>query len=160
MSTRVTPAITLQRETLTVALIAEAAPLLEAHWEEIAHFKDVPLNPDYDLYLKMEVLGVVRVFTMRDAGRLTGYIVYLVRPALHYQQSVQATQDILYLNPALRGHMLGARMLQWCDEQLAAEGVDFVHQHVKVAHDFGVLLKRLGYEHVEQLWTRRLERRA
>ena len=32
-----------------------------------------------------------------------------------------------------------------------------VSQHVKLAHDFGPLLKRLGYEHVEHVWQRRLD---
>ncbi len=54
--------------------------------------------------------------------------------------------------------MLGARFIQWCDEQLTAEAVQVVYQHVKLAYDFGSLLTRLGYEPIETVWGRRLDR--
>jgi lysylphosphatidylglycerol synthetase-like protein (DUF2156 family) len=58
----------------------------------------------------------------------------------------------------LRGHALGAAFIDWCDQQLRAEGVQVVSHHVKLAHDFGPTLARLGYEHVEAMWQRRLDR--
>jgi hypothetical protein len=49
------------------------------------------------------------------------------------------------------------RLIEHADAQLAAEGVQVVFQHVKTAHNFGPLLERLGYEHVENVYAKRLK---
>lgn len=151
-----TPTLTLQRETAD-AFIADAAPLLEAHFQEIAHYPDIKLNPDYDVYRQMEAMGALRVFTLRDEGVLRGYAIFLVRANVHYSDSLQAVQDVLFLEAPLRKQALGARMIEWCDEQLRRESVQVVHHHVKLAFNFGPLLERLGYEPVEMIYSRRLD---
>lgn len=147
-------------EPVTEALIDEAMPLLEAHWREIAHYLDIPLQVDRAAYVQMAHGGHLRAYMFRDDGALRGYAVYMVRQNIHYMGSKQAVQDILYLAPDLRGQALGAAFINWCDEQLAAEGVQVVHHHVKLAHDFGPTLAQLGYEAVETIWSRRLDREA
>jgi len=152
-----TPTLTLQRETAD-QFIADAAPLLDAHFAEIAHYPDIKLNPQFDLYRTLDQMGNLRVFTLRERGVLRGYAIFMVRENMHYGDSLQAVQDVLYLDPPLRKQMLGARLIQWCDEELKREGVQVVYQHVKKAFNFGPLLARLGYEEVEAVWARRLDR--
>jgi GNAT superfamily N-acetyltransferase len=148
---------TFQREKATFDLFEELLPLLEAHYLEIAHFQDIPLEPDFDRYVKLDENGVLRVFTARDeAGKLVGYSVYLVSFNLHYRSSLQAIQDILYISPDRRG--FGRKFIAWCDDQLRAEGVQATYHHVKSAHDFGPLLARMGYECVDHIYARRLDR--
>ncbi len=131
-------------------------PLLEKHYKEIAHYSDIELDPDYDAYVKMESMGAVRVFTARDdAGILVGYAIFFVRYNIHYKKSLQAHQDILFVDPARRG--IGAKLIQWSDEQLRAEGVQAVYHHVKSAHNFGPLLERIGYQLVDLIYARRLD---
>lgn len=132
----------------------EIYPLFEKHWDEISHFKDIPLEPDYDLYVKMDGLGMVRVYTARENGVLIGYSVYLIRPNLHYKSSLQANQDVIYIRPERRG--FGSKFIAWCDEKLREEKVQIVTHHVKEAHDFSPVLKRMGYELVDKLYCRRL----
>jgi len=144
------------REIATPELFRELMPLLEKHYEEIAHHKDVPLDPDWQQYEKLEQINALRVFTARDAdGRLVGYAVYFVRHNIHYRSSLQALQDILFIDPAVRG--FGAKFILWCDKQLAAEGVHITYHHVKAAHNFGPMLERLGYNLVDLIFTKRLE---
>lgn len=134
-------------------IIEEIEPLLHKHYEEIAHFKTIPLDPDYDQYLQLEELGVIRLFTARtDDGLLVGYAVFFVRANLHYKSSLQAAQDIIFIDPAHRG--TGAKFILWCDEQLKAEGVQAVYHHVKKAHNFGPMLERFGYELVDLIYGR------
>jgi len=133
----------------------EAMPLLEKHWKEIAHFKDIPLDPDFDQYLKIEQLGMLRVFTAReDSGTLIGYAVFFVRANPHYKSSIQANQDILFIDPAHRG--TGGKFILWCDNQLKAEGIEVVMHHIKAAHNFGKLLERFSYELVDLIYAKRL----
>lgn len=166
--------ITFQVEALTPEVWDEALPLLHAHWREIARYHDIPLDPDLQTYANMAAIGALRLFTVRHAqfsekdladafetplqvrGRLAGYGLYFVRCAPHYRGSLQAVQDVLYLDPAIRG-ATGYRFIKWCDEQLREEGVQVVYQHVKVTHNFGPMLQRLGYEHVEGIYARRLD---
>lgn len=138
----------------------EALPLLGTHWAEIAHFKDIPLNPDWDIYLKAEAGGMLRAFSIRleATKELVGYVVFFVRPNAHYRDSLQAVQDILYVHPDHRKGFLALEFLDFCDDELRAQGVQCVYHHVKDAHQaLGVVLKRLSYEQVETVWVRRLD---
>lgn len=135
----------------------EMIPLLEKHWEEIAHYKDIKLEPDFDLYFKMEDMGILRVFTAReDDGDLIGYCVFFVKHNMHYKSSLNALQDVLFIRPDKRG-MFAPKFILWCDRQLKADGVQLVCQHLKAAHDFSPLLERLGYEFMDKIYVKRLD---
>lgn len=148
---------TLQRESFT-AIWPEMKPLAEAHWREIAHYQDIPLDPDHQVYDAATASGNVVFFTVRDEdGRMVGYAGYFVRANIHYRGSKQAVQDVLFLLTEYRRSRIGMALIAYCDDQLRADGVQVVYQHVKVAHNFGPLLERIGYEHVEHIYARRLD---
>lgn len=137
-------------------LFAEMKPLLEKHYHEISHFKDIEFDPDWEQYALNEINGNLRAFTARDENKkLIGYSIYFVRNNLHYRKSKQAVQDVLYIDPDHRG--TGGKFILWCDEQLRSENVQVVYHHVKVAHDFGKLLEKFGYEFVDKIYARRLD---
>lgn len=137
----------------------EIEPLLYAHFLEIAHFQDIPLDPDWTTYEALEQAGALRIFTVRDEYRaLIGYAVFAVHRNPHYRGSLQATQDILFLDKPWRGRTIGYRFLAWCDDQLRDEGVQVVRHHFKVAHDLGPIFARLGYEDEDRIVVKRLDR--
>lgn len=134
----------------------EMIPLLEKHWEEIAHYKDIHLNVDVDRYQAIQDQDMLRIYTARDEqGNLLGYAVYILSHNLHYKQMYQANQDVLFMNPQHRG--LGGKLILYCDEQLSLEGVQVVYHHVKKYFNFGPMLEKLGYEHIEYIYARRLD---
>lgn len=140
-------------------VIGDIQPLLRKHWREIAHYPDIELDPDYPRYLAMEAAGVLRIFTARTSGRLAAYAIFGLSPALHYKGSLQATCDILFVDPELRrGLGVAGLFLAHCDSQLAAEGAQVVFQRTKARHNFGNLLEALGYELVDLVHARRLDR--
>lgn len=132
----------------------EALPLVHKHYEEIAHFKDIPLDPDIILYQQFEESGLIRVFTIRKMGILIGYSLYFFRPNPHYKMSLQAVQDVIFIEKEHRG--IGSKFIAWCDEKLHSEGVQVVYHHVKVQHNFGPLLERQGYELIDLVYGKRL----
>lgn len=148
---------TFARESIR-GLWPELWPLLFAHWEEIATWSDIPMDPDREAYEAIEDAGLLRLYTARNAQGLVGYAAYVVRTHLHYRGSVQAVQDVVYLRPEYRQGRIGQKLLEAADADLASEGVQVVFQHVKLAHNFGPLLERLGYEHLENVYARRLDR--
>ena len=137
----------------------EAVPLMQKHWEEIAKYKDIPLDPDPVIYAAAESSGFLRCFTVRDpGGKLVGYAVYMVRHAPHYRGSLQAIEDVIFLDPSVRGKMVGIRFIDWCDRQLRGEGVQVTYHHVKKDHAaLGRILEHLGYELSDLVYARRLD---
>ena len=143
------------RETLASCL-EEAKPLLLEHWKEIAQYDDISLDPDYERYYTLEQNGLLRVFTARsEEGNIIGYAVFFVNTNAHYKQSLQASQDIIFIHPNHRG--TGGRFILWCDEQLRSEGVQVVFHHLKAAHNFGPMLERFGYELIDLIYGKRLD---
>lgn len=148
---------TFSRELLTDKLIAEFMPLLQEHYLEIAHYQDIELDPDWNAYMAMQANGAVRIFTARSAetGELIGYNCYFVRYNPHYRKSLQASNDVIFISKKHRG--FGSAFIDWCDEQLRAEGVQVAYHHVKFAHDWSALLERKGYVKQDKIMSRRLD---
>jgi hypothetical protein len=138
----------------THEIFQEAIPLLNLHYEEIAHFKDIKLEPDFEAYQKLEESGALRTFTARDqSDQLVGYAVFFIRHNIHYKSSLQAHQDIIFIHPKQRG--FGHAFIAWCDEELRKERVEAVYHHVKAAHNFGPMLEKMGYQLVDLIYARR-----
>ena len=132
--------------------------LLERHWREIAHYQDIELNVDWSVYEQAEALGKLRIFTARVDDELVGYAVFFVNHNPHYKDSLQAVQDILFLAPEHRKGRIGFGLLAFADMQLAGEGVQATYHHSKAAHNIGPLLERMGYELVDVIYAKRLDR--
>lgn len=143
-------------EEFSPTLLGEMLPMLAAHWQEVAHFKDIPLDPDLAMYMRMQESGTMRTFTVRRMSELCGYAVFFLKHNAHYKTSLQAVQDIVYLDPSIRGRQ-GLKFLKFCDEALRADNVQAVYHHVKAAHNFGLVLQRMGYELVDLIYARRLD---
>lgn len=136
------------------AVWPEIYPLFEKHWEEIGEYKDIPLNPDFEAYKKLDEIGMMRVYTAREDGVLVGYCVFFVNPNLHYKNTTQALQDVMFIKKERRG--FGKKFMEWSDEQLRGEGVDVIHRYMSTDNNFGVLLERIGYEFKALIYSRRL----
>ena len=90
--------VTFRRENVK-GVWPEIRPLFDRHWAEIAHDKTIPLDPDYDLYLKADEGGMLRVYTAREGATLIGYCVFFVRANPHYKSTIYAVQDIIFIVP-------------------------------------------------------------
>jgi len=146
---------TFARETLTTELVDELLPLLRAHYLEIAHYQDIELDPDWDAYAVVQQNNALRVFTARQDGKLVGYCAFFLRKNMHYRKSLQAVNDVIFISKDRRG--FGSAFIDWCDEQLKAEGVQVVYHHIKFAHDWSPLLERKGNVQQDKIMSRRLD---
>ena len=135
----------------------EAGPLLHAHWEAIALNKYfIKLNPDWNRYEELERLGVLQVFTARHEGRLVGYFVMLVVPHLHYMDHLFAHNDIIYIDPEHRKGFAAMKLIKFAEEELKKMGVSVMMVNIKRHKPFDALLARMGYNHVENIYAKRL----
>lgn len=145
------------REKYSQKLIEEMIPLWKAHDKEVPGIGGIALDPDLSAYEKMDVAGILRIFTVRDTpGSLHGYQVMMVSLHPHSRKSLQAVQDILYICPEARKGLEGYLFIKWCCEQLKEEGVQVVHQYISAKNDFGKMLERAGYHLEDFSYARRL----
>lgn len=135
--------------------------LRKEHWPEVGHYKDIPIEMDWDKYAKLEQLEKLLCFTIREPINeafsetfILGYAFFLVDKHLHYKNTLVASQDILYVRKPYRG--IGKHFLAWCDVQLKDMGVVTVTHHLKPWFEYGDLFKNLGYEKAETILARRL----
>lgn len=149
--------LTYQRETLSQAR-PDGEPLLLRHWQEIAHYLDIPYAPRWDGYENLERAGILRIFTARLDGQLVGYCVFTVAHSMHYATSLEASEDVLFVAPEQRKGRVGIKLIEFSDTVLKLEGVQLVRRHVKFAHDFGPLLERLRYEPIDRIYGKRLDK--
>lgn len=133
--------------------IREARPLFEAHWREVGNDRHrVPLHVDYARYAQMERDGGLAAWTARDdEGVLVGYNVFFVHRHPHYASTVYAQNDVIYLDPDRRLGSAGVRLIKTALDGLKLMGVQKVLFHVKLGHDFGPVLERLGLRPVETI---------
>lgn len=139
----------------------ELMALATAHYAEVTPWPDLLLNPCREAYRQLEVGGGLRLFVAREdeSGKAVGYASFVVSRSLHHD-SLQAYHDALYLVPHHRQGGAGLRLIDHAGRCLAAEGVQVVYQHAKTNHDHGPVLRRLGYEPIETVWAKRLDRGA
>lgn len=135
--------------------------LREEHWPEVGHYKDIPIDMDWKRYFALQEMGKLRCYVVRSVlneemktFELVGYAFYLVDHHLHYRKTLVAGQDILYIKKQFRG--FGRHFLSWCDAELKKEGVVTVTHHIKPYFDWSPMAVELGYEHAEQIYSRRL----
>jgi GNAT superfamily N-acetyltransferase len=152
--------ITFQVERLT-DILGEIQPLIEAHWQEIALYKDqFPLNPNYEKYRMLDAGGMIHTVTARKDGELAGYYISFVMPHLHYQDCLVALNDILFLKSDYRRGRVGMKMISFAEQELSKLGVHRMMIHVKTQHDFSPLLLGMGFVESEKTFEKLLIRRA
>ena len=145
-----------QQEFLSSVYI-EIQALIQLHWEQIALNQDeIKLNPDWDQYEAAEAQGVLKVFTARDDGVLVGYFVVLAQRSMHYKDHIFAYNDVLFLHPDYRKGLAGMKLLKVAEKFLKQDGVSLLIVNTKVHKPFDALLERMGYTHIENNFSKRL----
>jgi GNAT superfamily N-acetyltransferase len=141
--------------------LEEVKPILPLHWEELALDKDeVPLDPQYDLYLQRDAAGQVMTVALRDAGVLVGYFVGFVAPGLHYKTCLTLTMDIFYVHPDHRGQAGGVMLFKAVEAEARRRGVQRMFVGSKCHKDASFLFQFLGYREVERYYEMWLGERA
>lgn len=158
--------LTLAWGSIDEGLVDGLEDLFALHWEEIEieHAK-VPLAVDWSGYRSLERGGSLRAAYLRLAGRLIGYNVFFVQPVLHHKLTTWAVNDVIYIDPAHRKGYAGAKLIRWCEKELAAQGVKVIFYSVKITGRLGSkhhrgsvgdLLVKLGYAPVEAAFAKYL----
>lgn len=134
---RTDAAISFLREPLANILESGVEALLLAHWQEVAHDRDViALRPDWRRYLADEEAGNFIAYTLRRGAHLIGYNAFFLGRNHHYMDHVFAVNDVIYLRPEERGAD-GLRMIILAEKEIKALGVSKIFYHIKADHALG-----------------------
>jgi GNAT superfamily N-acetyltransferase len=139
-------------ENLTERL-EDLKPFFPLHWEELAlNQKQVPLDPQYDVYLAKDAAGEMMLVTLRRDGEIVGYFVGFVGPGLHYRTCLTLTMDIFYVVPEHRGDGGGFVLFKAVEAEARRRGVQRMFVGSKLHKDASFLFQKLGYEEVERFY--------
>jgi GNAT superfamily N-acetyltransferase len=146
--------LTAQVESVTERL-EEVKPFLQLHWKELALNQDqVPLDPQYEMYLRRDALGEALLVTLRDQGKLAGYFVGFIAPGLHYRTCLTLTMDIFYVLPEFRARGGGTRLFRAVEQEARRRGVQRMFVGSKLHKDASALFERLRYTPVEMYYSK------
>jgi len=133
----------------------ELEPVFPIHWEELALFKDkMPLDPCWESFAAYESTGKLLFVTLRERGRLAGYFVGIVAPALHYHGTLTAKMDLLYVVPEHRGNDGGNILLDAVMAELKRRGVQLVWMGSKNHKPIEGLFESRGFTHEESYFAK------
>lgn len=133
----------------------ELQPHWNAHWEEVAVNKDkFGLDIDFEAYADYERRGCLHVVVARDAGKVIGYHLSIVRPHLHYKQTLNAFTDVYYIAPPYRKGSVGIKLFREVEKTLKARGVVKMFTGTKLSLDRGRIFEHLGWSETERLYTK------
>jgi GNAT superfamily N-acetyltransferase len=144
------------RETLT-KVRKEIEYLIHKNWEETSVYKDtLALDPDWDTYEAAEKTGMLGIYTAREQEKLVGYLVVIANNHMHYKGHIFASNDILYLDPDYRKGFTGIKLIKFVEEDLKKMGVSVFNINTTPLRPFGNLLERLGFNLIEQIYSKKL----
>ena len=115
-----------------------------------------PYAPDWDTYFSYDRAGSCAVWTARTVpnGVLVGYIIWLTTRGLHCADTTFANADLVYLAPDYREGLTGYKLLRGGIAAIKPH-VDLVRIETNLLYEqgrMGILLKRLGFRHIGEVW--------
>ncbi len=133
----------------------ELKVLLPLHYRELALNQDeVPLDPQYEVYIERERQGGLLFVSLRDAGEIIGYYIGFIAPGLHYKTCLTCTTDIFFVRADKRDGTAGIRMFRFVEKELKRRGVQRWFTGSKVQHDASKLFDFLNFERVEIYYSK------
>lgn len=129
--------------------------LFSIHWEEVAHNKQsIKLNLWHEQYDELAKNGELRIITARDDDKIVGYYWVIIKPHLHYKQSLTAFTDVFFLHPLYRKGFTGVKLFKFVEQYLKEIGVQRVISTTKIKHDKSSIFKRLKWDKVEIVYSK------
>lgn len=140
-----------------VDVVPEIRVLHADHWEETEKYRaGIPFNPDYAQYVAIDRAGSFLLVTARAKDAMIGYFMIVLHTSRHSSQRV-AAEDAFYLKPECRLGFALITMLRFTEACAVRAGAKQLTLSEKLTHLIGPCLKRTGFTHCGNLWTKVLK---
>lgn len=138
-------------------ILEEMKPLFPQHWDEVKQYTGVPFEPNYDIYIVAERIGMIALYTARSGRELVGYALFYVKPHSHSVSYKWGVMDMLWVDRRCRGRRVGLRLIRFWDADMKQRGVHTVHVEVPLSSPgLARLVMACGYAKVAEGFTKRL----
>jgi len=135
--------------------IEEMKWLFPIHWEEVAlNQSTIPLDMWFEEYSRFAELGILHIVTVRDDDKVVGYYWALIRPHMHYKESLTAFTDMFFLHPKYRKGFNGIKLFKFFERSVKEKGVQRIIASTKIKLDKSVIFERLNYQKAEIVYTK------
>lgn len=114
-------AVTIQEEPFDT-FYRDGQELFDEHRAEAGSFDGLDWDPDIEKARAMESAGRILVLTARKAGKIVGYLLYLLDTSFESKTVLLAYQNVFFVRKKHRG-TLGARLYDIALEKLRDRGV-------------------------------------
>lgn len=155
--------ITFQTEALGDCL-QDAKALFPGHWDEIASHKEFRrFNPDFNLRFIAEKHGKLLIATARDAGRLIGYIDWLIYGDMNAKDNLIAETDIYYVEERPNRALILRSVIKCSLRALEDRGVTIIRPRTKaktegLGRGAGLIWESLGFKLLEFIYSKEVGR--
>lgn len=147
--------LTFQTES-TVAFEKDVRPLLYDHWQELGLDLDLKGDPNFEKMHMLEEMHMWHNLTVRDEGKLVGYLWALITPHLHYKSSKpMLIVDAYYVKPKYRKGA-GLKLLKFMEAFAKEKDTIKIYLTCKVHKDHSKLFTALGYRLSDYAFTKRI----
>jgi len=147
--------ITYQQETL-VTFLPESKPLFDVFYNEVAELY-VAQGFNAEFYWHLESRNRLKIYTIRDNGKLIGFSFWVLFYPPHYKTSLTATSDAIFVLQEYRKGLFGYKFLKHSLNEIKKHNPQRILVGVKPNNDFGKILERLGASHFETVYSFKLE---
>lgn len=147
--------MTFQIESIPVWAV-EATQLIFDHWQELGLDLDLEIAPDFAKMKQLEDMGMFKVLTVREQGKMVGYLLALINHHLHYRTSPKMLiVDAYYIAPAFRSGA-GAKLIRFTESIARRFGCIKIYFSCKVHKDHSSLFTAMGYRLSDYAFTKRI----
>ena len=80
-------------------VLPELKELVKEHYEESAFYKDIPLNVDWELMMRLEQFGDFKLFVVKKDSKVIGYATFVLSNSIEYKDSFQASMQNIFIHP-------------------------------------------------------------
>lgn len=135
---------------------SESKELVYAHWQELGLDLDLEIAPDFAKMKAMEDAGMFKVITVREDGRMGGYLLAVVSVHLHYRNAPKMLiVDAYYVSPECRSGT-GVKLVRFTEDVAHRLGAIKIYFSCKVHKDHTQLFQALGYRLSDYAFTKRI----
>lgn len=135
---------------------SDVKELFQKHHEEVDVY-GIPLDINEQQYKEMNDVDCLLIHTIRDeSNKLLGYSMSIVCYHMHHKTSLQARQDVIYINEELRGKGYLKEFLSYIESELKEFGVSYFLIAVPSHMSWGNSLLKRDYKEVENIYAKEL----
>lgn len=134
----------------------DAVPLIYNHWQELGLDTDLKGDINTEALIQLEKMGIASVVTVRDEGKIAGYLLAIHTPHLHYKSSPPMfIVDMYYIAPEYRKGA-GVKLFKFAEEYAKKLGCIKLYLSCKAHKDHSRLFEALGYKLSDFAFTKRI----